>query len=211
MLWCESVAPFGKAVVPDVNWMLIGSSNCNWGESSAMRLASAAPPRSMISEKRNVPGCQLSPMRMTEFRRQLAEHADVIRGLELFGEDERLATDFGQRVFEFGDAVGRIDIDQDEARFGGGELGQHPLAIVGRPDADAVAGIKSECQKSGGQLVGGCAQFAVTQAHLLMPDHQRRPRGPFRAGLVKKFSDGLADERLIARTVNIAERRSGHA
>ena len=26
MLWCESVAPFGKPVVPDVYWMLIGSS-----------------------------------------------------------------------------------------------------------------------------------------------------------------------------------------
>jgi hypothetical protein len=27
MLWCESVAPLGKPVVPDVYWMLIGSSN----------------------------------------------------------------------------------------------------------------------------------------------------------------------------------------
>ena len=26
MLWCESVAPFGKPVVPLVYWMLIGSS-----------------------------------------------------------------------------------------------------------------------------------------------------------------------------------------
>ena len=36
MLWCESVAPFGNPVVPDVYWMLIGSSN--W--SSASRAAS---------------------------------------------------------------------------------------------------------------------------------------------------------------------------
>ena len=26
MLWCDSVAPFGKPVVPEVYWMLIGSS-----------------------------------------------------------------------------------------------------------------------------------------------------------------------------------------
>ena len=26
MLWCESVAPLGKPVVPEVYWMLIGSS-----------------------------------------------------------------------------------------------------------------------------------------------------------------------------------------
>jgi hypothetical protein len=28
MLWCDSVAPLGLPVVPEVNWMLIGSSNC---------------------------------------------------------------------------------------------------------------------------------------------------------------------------------------
>ena len=26
MLWCDSVAPFGVPVVPEVYWMLIGSS-----------------------------------------------------------------------------------------------------------------------------------------------------------------------------------------
>ena len=29
MLWCDSVAPFGKPVVPEVYWMLIGSSHDN--------------------------------------------------------------------------------------------------------------------------------------------------------------------------------------
>jgi hypothetical protein len=38
MLWWDSVAPFGKPVVPLVYWMLIGSSNC----SSADRASSAA-------------------------------------------------------------------------------------------------------------------------------------------------------------------------
>ena len=37
MLWCDSVAPLGCPVVPEVYWMLIGSS----GESSACRAASA--------------------------------------------------------------------------------------------------------------------------------------------------------------------------
>ena len=39
MLWCDSVAPFGNPVVPDVYWMLIGSSK----DSSASRAASAVP------------------------------------------------------------------------------------------------------------------------------------------------------------------------
>ena len=38
MLWCESVAPLGKPVVPLVYWMLIGSSK----DSSAMRAAIAS-------------------------------------------------------------------------------------------------------------------------------------------------------------------------
>jgi hypothetical protein len=29
MLWCERVAPLGNPVVPDVYWMLMGSSNCS--------------------------------------------------------------------------------------------------------------------------------------------------------------------------------------
>ena len=29
MLWCDSVAPLGKPVVPDVYWMLIGSSKAS--------------------------------------------------------------------------------------------------------------------------------------------------------------------------------------
>src|SRR6516165_3670543 len=43
ILWCDRVAPLGKPVVPEVNWTLIGSSNCSCGASAAMRSASAAP------------------------------------------------------------------------------------------------------------------------------------------------------------------------
>ena len=35
MLWCVSVAPFGAPVVPLVNWMLIGSSNCSFADKLA--------------------------------------------------------------------------------------------------------------------------------------------------------------------------------
>jgi hypothetical protein len=46
MLWCDSVAPFGNPVVPDVYWMLIGSSNCSDACRSASwsALASLARP-----------------------------------------------------------------------------------------------------------------------------------------------------------------------
>ena len=37
MLWCESVAPLGAPVVPEVNWMLIGSSGCSAASRAARR------------------------------------------------------------------------------------------------------------------------------------------------------------------------------
>ena len=50
MLWCESVAPLGKPVVPLVYWMLIGSSK----DSSAMRAA--------IASRSSVAGAELVPL-----------------------------------------------------------------------------------------------------------------------------------------------------
>ena len=38
------------------------------------------------------------------------------------------------------DAVGRVDVDQDQPGLRGGDLRDQPLGIVERPDADAVAG-----------------------------------------------------------------------
>ena len=35
MLWWVSVAAFGEPVVPEVNWMLMGSSNCVLARRSA--------------------------------------------------------------------------------------------------------------------------------------------------------------------------------
>src|SRR5579863_5304002 len=108
MLWCDSVAPLGNPVVPEVNWMLIGSSNCSCGASSAIRAVSCAVPRAMMSENLNVPGRRLPPgsfelsgRRPVKLGRKLPQHADVIRGLEPLSEDQRLATDLVERVFEF--------------------------------------------------------------------------------------------------------------
>ena len=51
MLWCESVAPLGKPVVPEVYWMLIGSSNC----SAASRAASSSSATRVAVGQQRVP------------------------------------------------------------------------------------------------------------------------------------------------------------
>ena len=176
--------------------MLIGSSNCSSGASSAMRFASAAPPRARMSAKRRQPGwlavaedddraqrrqpCRfkLARRRTGQFGRELAQHADIVRGLETLGQDQRLAADLVERVFKLGDAIGRIDVDQDEPGLGGGELGEHPFAVVRRPDADAVARLQPERQQPGGEPVDRLLQLAVAHAHVLVAHDQRRPVRP---------------------------------
>ena len=56
MLWWVSVAPLGAPVVPLVNWMLIGSSNCSWPASSCRRARWLAVPSAAISANGTVPG-----------------------------------------------------------------------------------------------------------------------------------------------------------
>ena len=71
-------------------------------------------------------------------------------------------------------AVGRVDRDQDQAGLGGGELGQHPFGIVGRPDADPIAGLEPERQQAGGTGLDAGMQLGIAQAHALLAHDQRR-------------------------------------
>ena len=59
MLWCDSVAPLGKPVVPEVYWMLIGSSNDSVAARSRRAAGSARRP---VSTSSSQPG---SPMNTT--------------------------------------------------------------------------------------------------------------------------------------------------
>src|SRR5262249_18631375 len=93
---------------------------------------------------------------------------------------------------------------------GGGKLGQHPFAVVRRPNADAIARIKTKRQKPGGELVDGLPQLRISEPDILLAYGQRRARRPFRGGLVKKLPDGFADQWPIAGALPIAELKSGH-
>ena len=227
MLWWVSVAPLGAPVVPQVNWMLIGSSNCSCGASSATRARSASPPRARTSSKPRKPSLA-PPMRMSvrrlgsraacsspgvaagDLRRQLAQHADIVAGLEAVGGDQRLAAHLVERVFELGQPVGRVDVDHDQPGLGGGELGDHPFAVVGRPDADPVAGLQPQRDQPGGAGVDPFVQLGIAPAHVLMAHDQRRPVAEALHHLVEMHTDGVADQRHIGGAVRIALCQLGH-
>ena len=109
-------------------------------------------------QRRQAFGLQFAGRAAVDLRRELAQHADIVAGLERVGGDQRLAADLVERVVEFGQPVRRVDVDEDEAGLGGGELRDHPFGIVRRPDADAVAGRKPEREQPRGQRVDfGCS------------------------------------------------------
>ena len=139
-----------------------------------------------------------------DLRRQLAQHGDIVAGLERLGGDQRLAADLVERVFELGQAIGRIDVDEDQAGLGGRELGDHPFGIVRRPDADAVAGRKPERQQPGGQGVDLGFQLAIAPADVLLPHDQRVALAPALRRLVEMHADGVADQRHVGGAVDVA-------
>ena len=169
MLWWVSVAPLGAPVVPLVNWMLIGSSNC----SSAGQLGQARALDRGAQRRRSrrtgwcpgpsaadldhglaaAAGGRFSRAGGPPARGQLAQHGEIVAGLEAGGGDQGAAADLVQRVLQLVGAVGRVDVDQDQAGLGGGELRHHPLGVVGRPDADPVAGLEAQRQQAGGEGV----------------------------------------------------------
>ena len=163
MLWWLSVAPFGKPVVPEVNWMLIASSNCRVGPISARRrrrrrsLATVFSPcgkryaaavrlsSPMVITSRS-PGSRVAcraPGRADESSgARSREHAPGISLVFLVTvaiTRARQPTLFEAGVLGLTQTVGRIDVHLDDAGLGGGELGHHPFGAVGSPDADVVA------------------------------------------------------------------------
>ena len=66
MLRCVSVAPLGCPVVPEVNWMLIASSERSVGPMAASCARLSAVARPANSPKFSMPGVAASPSRITQ-------------------------------------------------------------------------------------------------------------------------------------------------
>ena len=104
---------------------------------------------------------------MIEFRCHGAQQGFIIARLETGGDNDRTHLDGGDRVFEFLDAIGRVDRDQDKPGTGGRELGQYPFGAVWCPDADTIATRQAQRQKICGQRIGLERQFTPAPANIL--------------------------------------------
>ncbi len=202
--------------------MLIGSSNCNFAPRAASVRKRAGvrghaqsveivhPGSSFVAQADHLPqlGKALRRERAgpaaVDLRHDIAQNREVIAGLEPRRQDERLASHLGERVFEFGAAIGRVDVDQDQSRPGGRELRQHPLGAVRRPDADSLACFKAEAQQPDREVVDAARELTPGPAHPLVPDDQRGALGITLRDAFEMLADRGAEQRNRRRTVDIA-------
>ena len=137
------------------------------------------------------------------FRRQGLEHRRVVRGLKPIRHNERLAGDLVQRILKLPGAVGRVDIDEDQAEFGRRIHRDDPLDVVRRPDADPIPGLQIELQQTFGKKVRLRIEFAIAQAQALLAGHQRLSIGGFAHRVGQQAAYRQLQQRLFCRSANV--------
>jgi hypothetical protein len=147
---------------------------------------------------------QLSGPGARQLGQQRVEHLHVIAGLERSRGDDRGAADFLQREFQLAEPIGGIDRYQDQAGFGGGELGQRPFRTVKRPDADPLAAFKAKCEKACGERVDALGEFRPGPSHGVAGRDQRLATAPAAYGVIEAATDGVAEQRRVRDAANIA-------
>ena len=146
-------------------------------------------------QRRHTPGLQPSRLRRLQFRRERTDHFEIVARLEARRGDQRLAADLVQHVFEFGEAVGRIDRDQHQPDARGGELRDQPFGPVRRPDADPVPLLQPEREEPRRHGIDLACELAPGVAPPRLAEDRRLAVPEQRHGPRKRLRDRLAQER----------------
>src|SRR5829696_5487705 len=186
MLWCDRVAPLGNPVVPEVYWMLMGSSNWSRASRSLAQLVPAHGPGRGLRPQHH-PACQGG-----QVAGHLVEHVQVVGGAEARGEHQGRHPGLAQGIGQLRGPVGRVDVDQDGPDLGGGVLESHPLGVVGRPDPDPLAGLDPEGQQPPGHLLDRGMELGVGHAHALVHADLAAVRSRFWPMVSPSNATGLA-------------------
>ena len=149
-------------------------------------------------------GRELARHRGGELRRKGIDHPDVVAVLERGRRHQGHAADLIEGELQLGQAIGRVDRHQDQPRPRGGELGQRPFGAVERPDADPVAAPEAECEQAGREGIRVVPQLAPGPPDALGARDQSGLVRPGRGGTVQRLPDGLAEQRLVVRAMDIA-------
>src|SRR5882757_247120 len=141
---------------------------------------------------------------VSQFRDELTNHCDIVAGLEASSGYQRATSHGSQDVFQLAQAIGGIDIDQDQTSLRRRELCDRPFRAVRGPNADAVPWLQTERQKPGGERVGTHLELRVGPADFLVRNNQRFAGPICPAHLIQESADGLPDQGRTTVTMNIA-------
>ena len=208
MLWWDSVAPFGKPVVPEVYWMLIASSAESSIASSFGLVGLPAGLEESVPFRRAE---ENDLLQVGAARADLGDHRGVVGGLQSLGGDEQPAAGLVEHELELAGPVGGVDVDQDRADLGGGVLGEGPLGAVRRPDPDAVALGDARVEEAEGEGVDFGVQSRVAQPDAGRQVHQGEPVGVAGDRAVQVLADGVAEQRCVADRRRVALLRHAYS
>ena len=149
MLWCDSVAPFGRAGGP--------GRVLNVDRVVAVQACLALGQR-RFADRRRLVEQRLPAVVEDHYLLQcgtLGTHAvedgGVVGGPEALRVQQETQPRLIDGVLELVRLVGRVDVDEDGADAGGRVLRDDPFVAVRRPDADPVALGDAACEQGRGQ------------------------------------------------------------
>ncbi len=141
-----------------------------------------------------------------QLRADLLDHRDVVRRLERARGDQRPAAGLGERVAQLGRPVRRVDVDEHRADPRGGELRQHPLGAVRRPDPDPVARLDAEREQRAGEPVGLRVELGVAEADALVARDERLAAAVLGRHAPERGADRLLEQRRLGRPGGVTRR-----
>ena len=133
-----------------------------------------------------------------EFGNQRRQHARVVTGLEARRKHQRAAAHQAQRKIDFRGSVGGIEIDERQTGACRGEQGEHPLGTIGRPDADALAGLEATGDHAARDPLHRSIEFSEREPQRLIRNHEGGALGALGGGGLEHAVDGAIEQGSVA-------------
>src|SRR5258705_13582530 len=132
---------------------------------------------------------------VSQLRDKLADHCDIVAGLESSSGYQRATTHGSQDVLQLAQAIRRIDVDKNQTGFRRRKLRDRPFRAVRGPNPDPIPGLQAESQKPRRECVGPRFELGVGPANLLMRDNQCFAGSVSRSHSVQKCAYGFSVQR----------------
>ena len=130
-----------------------------------------------VSQVGKLRAAKLSGVRVFQLRHNFVDHRGIVGVAKPANQNEGVGFGLFQHISQLMGSIGRIHVDHDCANLGGGELGQHPLAVIGGPDAHVMAALNAQGHQPAGHALHLIAELHVGVPLARLHINQRVPLG----------------------------------